>query len=127
MSPLTVIFICLIVFDICLVLWANKNSKLTKEQRKEDLRLLREFTEYGQRTTLWLKEHIRELQGYPEMITKKEFIDMLNNKEFVDIINQDQELYDRIIKIYPDYDCMPPMEMHRYFIELAEGKYKQTH
>ena len=113
-----------ILFSYSIVAWLWR----IKEQRKDGLRQLREFTEQGLRIKSWLKEHIKELQGYPAMITKKEFIDMLNSKEFVDLINQDQDLYDRVLKIYPDYDAgMSPVELHRYFIELAEGKYKQTH
>ena len=109
----------LILVKIILVKWSIKNNKLAKEQRIEGLRLLRESTEYGLRITAWLKEHIDELQNRP--------IETLNQKELTDMIEEDQKLYDKILKFYPDYECMPPTELHRHLIEIAECKHKHVH
>lgn len=96
-------------------------SVLTREQRKERLKLLREFTDHGFKITSWFKEHKEELQRRP--------IATLNNQEFVDLVNQDHELYERILEIYPDYPdtVTPPKEFRQYLIELAQGQHKQTH
>ena len=101
---LIVVLFALLIFLIRLSLRSNN---LTKEQRAEGLKLLREFTEHGPRITSWLNEHKEELQRHP-MVT-------LNNQEFVDLINRDQALYERILDIYPDYSdtIMPPKELRR--------------
>lgn len=115
---LTVILSLVLVYLIRL---SAKMDNLTREQRAEGLKLLREFTEHGPRITSWLKEHKEELQRHP-MAT-------LNNKEFVDLINRDQTLYEKVLEIYPDYSntVMPPKELRQYFIELAQGQHRQIH
>lgn len=87
----------------------------------EKLKILQEFTQHGSKTSSWLKEHKEELQKQP--------IATLNNQEFVSLVNRGQELYERILDIYPDYPdtVMPPKELRQYFIELAQGQHRQTH
>lgn len=115
-----VVFI-LILFLVLIYLILLSVSIPTRQQRKENLRLLREFTENSTKITLWLKEHKEELQRHP--------IDALNDQEFIALINRDQELYERVLEVYPDYSdtVMPPKELRQYFIELAQGQHKQTH
>lgn len=115
---LTVILFLVLVYLIRL---SVKMDNLTKEQRAEGLKLLREFTEHCPRITSWLKEHKEELQRHP-MIT-------LNSQEFVDLINRDQALYEKILEIYPDYSntIMPPKELRQYFIEIVQGQHRQIH
>lgn len=119
MNPLYLIVIGLIVLEVILIRWSIKSNKLSRKQSKEGLRLLREFTEHGPRITSWLKEHKDELQRRP--------IETLNQKGLIEMIKEDQELYDRIIKIYPDYECMPSTELHKHLIEIVEGKHKLVH
>lgn len=120
------IYLLFVVFAVALslvliyLIWLSL-SVLTREQRKERLKLLREFTEQSRRTTSWLKEHKEELERRP--------IATLNNQEFIDLINRDQELYEMVLENYPNYPdvIMPPKELRQYFIELAQGQHKQTH
>lgn len=115
-----VIFTVVISLFLMYLIWQSINN-LTKKQRTERLRLLQEFTDHSLEITSWLKEHKEELERRP--------IATLNNQEFVDLINRDQELYETILEIYPDYSdaVMPPKEFRQYLIELAQGQHKQTH
>ncbi len=56
-------------------------------------------------------------------------IETLNHPEFLDLVSEDQHLYEEVVQAFPDYPdtVMPPKEFHRYLIEHAQGKYKQTH
>ncbi|OGM98280.1 MAG: hypothetical protein A2915_04150 [Candidatus Yanofskybacteria bacterium RIFCSPLOWO2_01_FULL_41_34] len=119
MNVIYVVVSVLIALGVILIRWSIKKNKLTKEQSKEGLRFLREFTEHGSKITSWFKEHVDELQRWP--------VETLNQRELIGMIREDQELYDRIIKIYPDYECMPPTELHQYLIEIAQGKHKSIH
>jgi len=69
----------------------------------------------------WLRQHQDELQRQP--------IQTLNSREFVYLINKDQDLYEKVKEVYPDYPdrVTPPKELRQYFIELARGQHKQTH
>ena len=115
-----VVFVVILSLVLIYIIWLFV-SILTSKQRKERLRLLQEFTNHGPEITSWLKDHKEELQKSP--------IATLNNQEFVDLINRDQELYERILEIYPDYSdtVTPPKELRQYFIELAQGQHRQTH
>lgn len=115
-----IVFVLALSLVLIYLIWLSVSIP-TRQQRKENLRLLREFTENSTKITLWLKEHKEELQRH--------LIDTLNDQEFVALINRDQELYERVLEVYPDYSdtVMPPKELRQYFIELAQGQHKQTH
>ena len=106
-----------VVLEFYLV-WSYQKNKSAK---KRALNILKEFTHHGPKIGSWLREHIEELQTNP--------IGTLNHPEFVDLIDEDQKLYERVLGEYPDYPdtIMPPKELRQYFIELVQGKYKQTH
>jgi hypothetical protein len=89
--------------------------------KERALKILIEFTKHGPSICAWLKEHFQELQTNP--------IAMLNHPEFVHLIDEDQVMYERVLAEYSDYsdNVMPPKELRQHLIELAQGKYKQTH
>ena len=112
---LKILLISILAFYL---IWLYQKNKTTDKQA---LKILREFTQHGLRTNTWLKEHFDELQMNP-MAT-------FNHPEFVKLINEDQELYERVVKEYPDYPntVMAPIEFRQYLIEIAQGYYKKTH
>ena len=110
----------LIIFFI-LEFYVARSYLKNKSSKKEALKILEEFTRHGPKISTWLREHLKDLQTNP-MAT-------LNHPEFVQLVNDDQKLYERVAKKYPDYPdtIMQPKELHQYLIELVQGKYKQTH
>lgn len=92
-----------------------------KKIRQSKLVSLEEFTKMSYQISSWLKKHEQDLKLDP--------IGTLSNQEFVELIKKDQELYEQVIKDWPDYPdtVMAPNELHRYLIEIIQGRYKQTH
>jgi len=89
------------------------------ERSRRAIRLMKESTKVSSQIELWLKNNLKE--GCR--------VSVLSDPELVALFQKDQELYDIIIKLDPEWGNtqMPPAEMHKYFIELARGQHKQTH
>ena len=83
------------------------------------LELIRESVQISHQITKCIWENVKD--GL--------LVSILNHPELEVLFKKDQELYDRIIKLDPKWGntIIPPFEMHKHLIELAQGKYKQTH
>lgn len=102
----------------CFILLYFINNFLIKRST-ETTKLIKESTKTGSQIVVWIKENVKD--SFP--------IEVLNHPELLLLFQKDQELYDRICELDPEWrkTAMPPAEMHKHLIELARGQYKQTH
>lgn len=93
--------------------------KIIRKRRNPLLSYLRESRLISQEICNWVKANIKD--GVP--------VSKLYGPEFVALIEKDQRLYEEIIKIDPGYKdkFIPPKELHKHFVELAQGKHKTSH
>ena len=70
---------------------------------------------------IWIKSNAEELETNP--------LKTLNHPELLDLFQQAQRIDEIICSIDPVYkECfMPPKELHRHMLEVAQGMHKQTH
>ena len=129
-SPLMVmiyIFIIKILFLLGGVYLAARSGLILVERVRERKRnnilisYLRESSELSSEISEWIKGHREEIE--------EDSIKTLNNPELLSLIQQAQELDDVIITFDPALKgkVISPKEFHRHLLEVAEGKYKQTH
>ena len=120
----SVFIIGFFVFMVLYFAWqifCGIKSFQAKRAKKEVIKLYLESHENGSVVLKWLKDHKEEMV--------KNWQKTLNDPELLDLLKKDQELFDRICKIDHRWkdEVVPPMEMHKYFIELCQGQHKQTH
>lgn len=102
----------------CFILLYFINNFLIKRSTKT-IELIKESTKTASHIVVWIKENVKD--SFP--------IEVLNHPELLSLFQKDQQLYDRICELNPEWrkTAMPPLEMHKHLIELAQGQYKQTH
>ena len=88
-------------------------------RNRKVLKYVHESCRLGLEIASWIKHNVKD--GAP--------IEVLNGPEITVLYQRDQELYDKIIKLYPEWkkNQVPPLEMHKHLFEIAQGKYKKSH
>lgn len=97
-----------------IILFAIYEVRSRKEAKT--LKLIREAVGLNQKIAAWIRDNVKD--GCP--------ISILSHQDLLALFKRDQELYNKIIKLDPEWGnvAIPPAEMHKHFIELAQGKYK---
>ena len=120
-NPLMILLSNLFVLGLMVYFIYKYASGILRKRKENDVLLayLRESVLISKQISEWLKGNIKD--GVP--------VSRLYAPELMALVEKDQELYDRIIKLDPKWGntIIPPFEMHKHLIELAQGKYKQTH